>query len=361
MNSVRSRILSVYRKQRPDWLPVGVYARYLPRGAVEREVRGQGLGVIEYFPATTMPGPPWHFYPGYLSEIPGAEIRVEHRWIEGRPVERRTFATPVGAVFHEIEYDPAGAGSEHVRKHFIARLEDYRVMTWLVERSVLRSNAAVIRARLGDLGEDGVVFARLDRSPYQKCLIEWAGAERFLLDLHGDPEPVLELMDALARKQAEALAIALESPAELLWQPDNVTSPMTPPAAFRKYLLPLYQERSRLARQAGKPYLVHIDGRLKILLPLLAQSGIDAIESFSLPEIGGDMELADAQAALPDSVVVPNVPANWAMLPQEAVAEQVRRLAAGSRPGVPLMLQISEDVPMMHWQSFARGVMAGVS
>ena len=63
----------------------------------------------------------------------------------------------------------------------------------------------------------------------------------------------------------------------------------------------LLQLRAELARQAGKPYLVHMDGRVRALLPLVAQSGFDALESFSLPDIGGDVPLSDAQAALPQN------------------------------------------------------------
>jgi hypothetical protein len=87
------------------------------------------------------------------------------------------------------------------------------------------------------------------------------------------------------------------------------------------------------------------------------QSGIHEIKSLSLPDIGGDLMLADAQAALPDTVNVPNVPANWAGKPAHNVVERVQKLLADFLPGKSLMLEISEDIPICEWQTFIPAVM----
>ena len=214
--------------------------------------RGLGLGIITYVPVVSMLGPPWHLYPEYLSEIRGAEFRVDYRWDDGILVERRTYTTPVGTVWQEITNDRAGAGSEHIRKHYITQRDDYRVVKYLVENTVVRSNEEAIRDRMRDLDGDGIVFGRLDRNPYQKCLIELAGPERFLVDLHTDPEPALELMDALSRKHEESLALALESQVEVLWQPDNMTSLMTPPDGLPAALPPVLPTPRRTIASGGQ-------------------------------------------------------------------------------------------------------------
>lgn len=78
--SVHDRLLAVYRREMPDHIPIGAYQRYAPRGLAERQAREIGLGTIAYVPVVSMPGPPWHLYPGYLSEIRGANLRINHRW-----------------------------------------------------------------------------------------------------------------------------------------------------------------------------------------------------------------------------------------------------------------------------------------
>jgi hypothetical protein len=350
MKAIHDLMLAVYRGQVSDRVPVGVYERYLPRGSMERAARGMGLGIIAYHPVVTMHGPPWHLYPGHVSEIPGADFSVSYCWDRGAMVERRSYVTPVGSVWQEVARDEGGAGSEHVRKYYVGRREDYRVVQYLVERAVLRRNEETIAARIRDLGSDGILFGRLDRSPYQKCLIELVGAERFLIDLSTDPEPVSELLEALFRKQEESWALALESQVEVLWQPDNVTSLMTPPNAFQRYLLPFYRRRSQQAREAGKPFLVHMDGRIRALAPLIRESRIDVVESLSLPDIGGDMTLTEARAALPETVVVPNFPANWCVRTDAEIARGLVTLLEEAGREVPFMLQVSEDLPNSQWR-----------
>ncbi|NLF09991.1 MAG: hypothetical protein GX594_18730 [Pirellulaceae bacterium] len=346
----RDRVLAVYRNQRPDRPPLGIYTRYLPRGEAEREIRNLGLAIIDYCPVVSMVGPAWHLAAGYQSEIKGADFRVDYFWKNGTPIERRTFATPLGAVWAEIEQDAGGAGSERIRKHYIDAKDDYRIVQYLVENSVLRRNDALLRTRMEDLGGDGVVLGRMDRSPHQKCLIELAGQERFLLDLYTDAAPALELMAAIDRKLDEAWEMAVESAAAILWQPDNVTSDMTPPKSYKEYCLPFYEKHSAQARTAGKPYAAHLDGRTKALRELIAQSGFDVIESLSLPDIGGDQTLAEARQSFPGKVIIPNLPANWCMRDDRELEASVRGLLAEAGDEAPFMLSVSEDIPPNQWR-----------
>jgi hypothetical protein len=341
--TIRERMLAVYRHERLPTPPVAIYSRYLPRGFGEREVRNAGLGIIDYVPPVSLLAPPWHMQSGYLSEVRGADLEIRLSFENGAQVETRTYRTPAGTVCQRTSVD-AGYGSDWVQKYYIERPEDYRVLRYLVDHTVLRSQAAAFDARARDLGEDGVVLARLDRSPLQKLLVELAGPERVLMDLQTDPEPVEELLEALERRMDEAFQMALDSGAEVIWQPDNVTSALTPPQYFRRYCVPFYGRRAELCRQAGKRLVVHMDGRVKALKSLVASCAFDAVESLSLPEMGGDMTMAQAREAWPDKVVLPNFPASLALQPDAAIEEFLSGLTRDAA-GMPWMLQFSEDVP----------------
>ena len=223
-------------------------------------------------------------------------------------------------------------------------------MQYLVENTVIRANDGGLRSRMADLGSDGVVLGRVDRSPYQKLLIELAGPERFLLDLYTTPEPVLELMAAMDRRMDEAFDLAIASPAEVIWQPDNVTSDLTPPGQFKQYCLPFYEKHGRQCREAGKPYLVHMDGRTRALKNLIAAAAFDAVESFSLPIIGGDLPLAEARAAWPGKVILPNFPSSLCLQSEDQICAFLDDLMAQVPAGEPFMLQVSEDIPATEWQ-----------
>jgi len=200
-----------------------------------------------------------------------------------------------------------------------------------------------------DLGDGGVMLGRLDRSPYQKCLIELAGPEQFLVDLYTDTDEVESLLAVMEERLAEAVKLSLDTPADLFWQPDNITVDMTPPSSFEKYCLPFYQKISKLIEPTGKPYYLHIDGKFRPLTELLNSSGISGIESLSIPEMSGDLYPDEAMKLLPGKVIIPNFPANLALSGEEEISSYLEKLKA-QMGGNSFMLQISEDIPPHSWK-----------
>ncbi|MDR1579692.1 MAG: hypothetical protein LBS35_04995 [Synergistaceae bacterium] len=346
--TTRERMLAVYEHKIPDRFPVGIYGRYLPRGEIERKLRDKGLGIITYHPLVTFLGPPWHDLPGYISDVRNTSVREDRYFESGRMVRRITYETPVGSVWSEKE-PSVGDGSEHTRSYFIKSVEDYKIMTYIVEHTVISSNERAISLRLAELGEDGVLLGRLDRSPYQKLLLEFVGGERFLVDIFEETEAVEELMDAMYLRLEESYEQALSTEALLVWQPDNVTSDMTPPRYFEKYLLPYYKKLSAAVHASGKKLAAHFDGKVKAISDLIPRSGVDVLDSLSLPEIGGDMTLTEARRAFSGVSVFPNFPANLSPADEKDIRAFLRVLKAEAGTDEPFMLQISEDLQEGSW------------
>lgn len=342
--TTRERMMACYQRERVDHPACAIYTRYLPRGEMERAVRDEGMGVIDYVPPVSMMAPPWHMLDGFLSEVKGANIRVEYRWEGHQRIERRLFETPKGTLYSDIQQDLGGVGSEHILKHYLQGPEDYAAMGYIAQNIRFRDNFPLVRARIQNMGQDGVVLGRLDRSPFQKLLIELSDPEQLFLDLYDDPEPIEALLGVMEARLLEAASMAMEGPMEVLWLPDNVTAEMTSPALFRKYCLPYYQKLTRMAHQAGKLILAHFDGKLTPLRDDIARAGFDGIESVSLPEMNGDMTLEEARTAFPGAAILPNFPANLSFERDERIAGWARALAEEAQ-GAPLMIQISEDLP----------------
>jgi hypothetical protein len=328
---------------------VAIYSRYLPRGACERLARELGLAIIDWHPVASLLAPPWRLQGYYLSQVKGAELLITYRWQDGQRVERRTYETPVGILFQESTIDPT-YGSDWITHFYIQRLEDYKVMTYLVENTIFTGHESGLQASTANLGEDGVVLGRIDRCPYQKVLIELAGPERFLTDLYTKPGPVLELLEAIDRRMDEVFTFVLESQAEVIWQPDNVTVDLTPPAALAKYCIPYYAKHGRQLHEADKRYVVHLDGRLRPLKGHIAEAAFDVVESFSVREAGGDMTMAESLAAWPGKVILPNFPSPLCYKSDDEIKAFLERLLEEAGASVPWMLQVSEDIPPGQWQ-----------
>jgi len=346
--TLHDKMLAVYRGEIIDSVPVSIYSRYLPRGSAEREIRDMGCGIIEYHPLTTLLSPPWHFLDGYVSEVKNCESKEMFLWENGKPYFRRVFKTPIGEVSQEMQPDPAGTGSEHIRKHYIENENDYRIVQYIVENTVFRSNESAINRRKDDLGEDGVLFGRLDRCAYQKLLIELCGPETFFIDLVTKPEPVLELMEVMEKKLNEAFEISVDSGVEVFWQPDNITSDMTPPDYFNRYCLDFYIKRATVLKELDKPYLIHMDGKLKALSDSIKPIDFTAIESFTLPQMGGDMSYTEARIAL-NKTIIPNFPSNLCIEEDDVICSFLSQLKDETE-GTPFMLQVSEDIPPLQWR-----------
>ena len=347
--TIRERMMSVYQNKLPDQIPVSIYKRYHRSGTVERMARNIGLGIIDFYPVVSLLAPPWHTYEGYISEVKGADLNIKFTWKNGKMIEIRTYETPVGTVSQHLSKDPI-YGSDWVDKYYIENIEDYKIMQYIIENTVFRKNEEKIVEKIKDLGEDGVVLGRVDRSPYQKLLIELAGPERFLTDLLVNPKPVIELMEVIDAKLDEQFKMVLESKVDLIWQPDNITSDMTPPKYYQKYCLPFYEKHGKQCREVGKPYIVHMDGRINALKDLIAKSQIDVIESFSFHEMSGDLPISEAKALWPDKVIIPNFPASLCEKTDEEIVNFLKKIIDEIGRNNPFMIQISEDIPPGSWK-----------
>ncbi len=347
----RERMLAVYYGKPIDHPAVAAYPGCLPRGTVEEEVRRLGVGeVMIRNMVTTEIAPGWGSEINVLSKIKNADVKVDHYWKKGVRIERQIIDTPVGTVYQEFCFERNNiTWGKKFLKYYITDIEDYRIMQYVVENTELMPrHDAFTRTKKG-LGEGGVEMGVLSRSPYQKCLIEAAGPEQFLVDLYTDAEEVEALLQAMEEKEYEMLQMSLDTPADVFWLPENIHCDMTPPHFFEKYCLPVYQRWGKTISQTGKPFLAHADGKYKLLADMLAKSGLTGIESLSVPEMGGDLYLDEARALLPDMVLIPNFPSNLCYAREEEIVAflEGQRDAAGD---MPLMVELSENMPRDCWK-----------
>ena len=107
--TAHDRILAVYRNQKPDRVPLGIYTRYLPRGAVEARSE-PGARDHRLLPRGLDGRPAWHLLPGYQSEI-REPTSADYSWQGDQLVERRRFDTPLGSVWQETVQDKGGVAA----------------------------------------------------------------------------------------------------------------------------------------------------------------------------------------------------------------------------------------------------------
>jgi len=348
MASNREKMMAVYRNKHPQGIPLACYNFMLANGKNERMAREHGLGIIDHFSGVSMISPPYFARYESMSEVKNSDFSISFYWEDDELVEVHKFETPVGEVTQHVAKEP-GYGSYYRKKHYITDNEDYKIIQYIVENTIFRQRNEALSKRKRELGEDGVVFSRLDRSPHQKMLIELTRPEKFLVDLYQEPTLVEELMETIGYRLEEQFKMALESEAEIIWAPDNITSDMTPPYSFEKYVAPIYNKFGKQCEEADKVFAVHMDGKLNALKEHISKTHINVIESFSFPEVGGDLSIAEVKEAFPDKVVCPNFPSPLSRKSKDEIKDYLRNIFLEFGENKPFMIEISEDIPSEYY------------
>ncbi len=235
----------------------------------------------------------------YRIGMPGTEVTES---TSGR-TRRTTLHTPVGALTSLNTYVPVG-NTWFLTEHPVKTVEDLKILQWINERMVISdASEDYIEARLR-LGEDGLIVPILGtymKSSFQSLVEHWVGTEELTYMLADDPEPVEECLSVMRERAAETVRISVQSEAEafIFWE-DSSTTNITPDW-FSRHTAPELTQWASLIHSQGKRLIHHACGHLRGLLPLMAETGIDWIESISPPPTG-NVELWEARTMLPERV-----------------------------------------------------------
>ena len=166
--------------------------------------------------------------------------------------------------------------------------DDYRVVKYMVENTEYCADYFPIEQAMDWLGDDGVVLSALPHSPMQMLMIDWVGSEegRFFYHHADYPDLVEDLYVAFCKSREPLYEIAAKSPAPIVLCGDNVDGVLVSPKLFEKYFMPVYEKQAEVLHEHGKLMAVHMDGRVKALKDLIAQTPIDIIEAFHPPPMG---------------------------------------------------------------------------
>jgi len=327
----RERILRTITGRETDRLAWTIYSGLLPRSPEADELIEMGLGLV----SVVSP---------YIVERPN--VRVTRR--ETPEEVFHLFETPVGCLTQRVRRE-RGYGSLWVKEHLVKGLEEYRILKFIVQDTIYRPNYDSFVEAEGRMGERGVIMAGLERAPFQKMWIEFTGIERLSVDLHENPTLVEELFETILEKQREMWRIVANSPAMLVWCPDNITGAITGPKLFRRYLIPYYREVADLMHSNGKKVVTHMDGPLRSIVREIGETPIDVIEAFTPPP-DGDLPLDEAKRSWPDKVIWINFPSSIHVAPPKRIREVTMRLLREAIPGDRVLFGVTENIPEDAWR-----------
>jgi uroporphyrinogen-III decarboxylase len=167
-------------------------------------------------------------------------------------------------------------------EHVIKGPGDYAVVEYLMEHTeYLPTYDEYLAYEEQEVGDDGYPLLHAGDCPFHDWLQKWAGYGRAYFDLHDYPDKVEHLLDVMTQVHKERVwPLVAQSPARLILHGLHLSSVMTPPPMFERYILPYYQEFSALLHEHNQRLCFHADADTSLILDLIKRAGFDMGETF---------------------------------------------------------------------------------
>ena len=129
------------------------------------------------------------------------------------------------------------------------------------------------------------------------------GTQRMIMETYDDPGWVHELLAILnLRKQVFIRSLAGARYDVLELGGGDASTTVISPKLFEKFVAPYDTKLIILAHEAGQRIAYHTCGGMMPILEQIAAMGPDAMETFTPPDMGGDVDLAEAKRRIGDKV-----------------------------------------------------------
>lgn len=129
------------------------------------------------------------------------------------------------------------------------------------------------------------------------------GTEQLILATYDDPDWVHEFLRILHRRKRTYIQSMAGAHLDLVeLGGGSASSTVISPKLFDEFVAPYDTELIALAHAAGQRIVYHTCGGMMPILERIAAMGPDAMETFTPPGMGGDMDLAQAKKRIGDKV-----------------------------------------------------------
>ncbi len=329
MRNYRSEIESALRGDAPRFVPFSFYDVLLPKGLDVTPLQAKGLSICARRPVvrTVMP-----------------DVKVEHI-DEGNGRQRTVYTTPVGVLTET--WQEAGYGALGPVEHLIKTRDDYRAAEFMVKNTRYEPLYDEFLLERERIGESGYTMAHSGYSPLEGIQIMWLGQERFCYEIMDNEDAIMNLYAAMVASHRTMYELIAASPAEVCLYAGNIVPSMLGPDRIRDLVLPCLREFAGLMEERGKKLGSHMDADNRLIMEILADSGLHLIEAFTPPP-DCSVSIKEARQKWPQKLLWVNFPASVLIGTEQRIRQVTNEILeqAGERTG--FLMGITEDVPHSH-------------
>lgn len=306
--TAKERILKALNGERPDRVPFCPFLTYWWEAQDEALT---GKGELEFLESIGADPLFRGHYPQYGKNGDGIMLFQSH--IEDCEIHSRTDGRKQTVTYHTSKgdlvfgYQFVEEGSTwFLTDHPLKEEKDFLLLKYIMDNTRLEPDFARFEEETEKLGDRGLLLPLICpemKSSFQSLLEHWAGTEALVYSVMDFPETVQETLDSMYRVSREAAEIASISPAPFFLSWEDTSTTNISPQFYRDYILPEINMWCDILHRGGKRYIQHACGRLHALLPDIAGSKIDVLESIS-PAPTGDVTFEETARILPRRIAI---------------------------------------------------------
>ena len=209
-------------------------------------------------------------------------------WNKGN-LRRRQIETPLGTL-RETWTWLAESFAEAPTEHLVKSAADLPAYRFYFENTRYEPDFTFAERRRAQVGAMGIVLCYLPKSPLMQLIALDAGVNTVFEIFAEDEAAFRETLEVARRSHDAAASIALESPAEVLMIPENLSSECVGKTFYEMFMRDYEETWSRRIHAAGKYSCIHLDGTMRGLLRETCSTSLTFIEALT-PAPAGDLEI----------------------------------------------------------------------
>lgn len=273
----------------------------------------------------------------YTEKLPDGELR------------KTVYDTPLGTLKKIAKYSSKSYSTATI-KYPIETVRDLKVLKVIYEDMDIKPNykAYERQIELMELWRGwGIVSSLPPRTPFIRLIIEWAGVITTFKLYWRFREELDEIIQLMKEKDDIIYEAIREAPARFVYFGENLSSDIISPKIFREYFFDYYRKRAQELHSAKKLIYVHIDGRLRGLLSLIAATGVDCAQSLT-PHPVGDLPLESfRKEAGPDIILWGGLPGVYfsKVYDESSLLKTLHKLIESYRSDGKFIVGVADQVP----------------
>ncbi len=306
----RERILAAIAHQEPDRVPISprvgawMTATY---GDSSLATQLDKLPDMDFMHIVGEPTP--NYLISYPDQYDLPEVQVEQtKYEEGDyQVVERTFCTPAGDLSDRTKIPPSGreygVSPNPLKTEFLLKgPEDLDALRYILPE--VNTNLSYVQDAEQQIGERGVVMVCV-RSALDHNAGDARGMQSLMIDYYDDRGLFDELLDIFHQRSLAQVKAALEGAAEFIfgsWYYNSLSAGWSP-QMFEELFVPQIREHVELTHSYNAYYDYYDDGKLAASMEMIADTGIDVLETCTPPPVG-DFDLAEAKQKIGERTTI---------------------------------------------------------